>query len=467
MSSQTGNTIAPESIPGPPVGMFGRLFGSVPAVLVLASLAGVAYWGHQTEWKFTHRHDTENAETIPEPAGLAVVRRHLAGPESSPLPGITGEVSIEFQSAEAVEKAGIDIAPVWRTAMTEDIGASGEVMFDSTLVARLSPRASGTAWWVAKTAGDTVRAGETLALIDAADVGKAKAEFQQALVQARLKRQALANLGTAQGVVPARQRREAEAALREAETRLLAAEQALTNLGIPARATEFDNLTLEQVVRRMRTLGVNDLPGTTESGNFTANLLPARSPIEGVVLTSDVVAGEVVDAGKVLFVVVDPRRLSLTLHIGLDSIVKVKMGQPVEFRPDGTSDLFKGQVTWVGTAADETTRTIPVRVELANEAGKLRASTLGKGRILLRTDPKATVVPREAVRMFRGVPVVFARHPDYLKSDGPKSFEARPVRVGATDNQNAEILSGLRTGEVVATKGAEVLLDNLSRVAPK
>lgn len=467
MSSQNSETIAPGPVPGHPIGLLGRLLNAVPMVLVVASLAGLAYWGHQTEWTFTDRHSSKDAETIPEPAGLAVVRRHPAGQASSPLPGIPEGASIEFQSAEAVEKAGIDIAPVWRTAMTEDIGASGEVMFDSTLVARLSPRASGTAWWVAKTAGDAVRVGETLALIDAADVGKAKADFQQALVQARLKRQALANLGTAQGVVPARQRREAEAALREAETRLLAGEQALTNLGIPARATDFDNQSLELVVRRMRTMGINDLPGAANAGTMTANLLPARSPIDGVVLTSDVVAGEVVDTGKVLFVVVDPRRLSLTLHVGLDSIGKVRIGQPVEFRPDGTLDLFKGQVTWVGTAADETTRTIPVRAELANKAGKLRASTLGKGRILLRTDPNALVVPREAIRVFRGITVVFARHPDFLSPDGPKSFVARPVRIGATDNQNAEILSGLRTGEVVATKGAELLLDNLSRVSPK
>ena len=42
--------------------------------------------------------------------------------------------------------------------------------------------------------GDKVKKGEILALVDAADVGRAKAEFQQALVNLDLKTQTLAKL---------------------------------------------------------------------------------------------------------------------------------------------------------------------------------------------------------------------------------------------------------------------------------
>src|SRR5581483_8373863 len=171
----------------------------------------------------------------------------------------------------AVDKAGIDIAPVWQTAMAEEVTASGEVLFDPSLVARLSPRAPGTAWWVAKTAGDPVKAGEVLGLIDAADVGRAKAEFQQALVQLRLKRQALANLSPAREVIAERQRREVEAAVKDAEVRLLGAEQALTNLGLPVRSADFDKLPLDEVVRQMRLIGVSDLVSGLDVKGMTAN----------------------------------------------------------------------------------------------------------------------------------------------------------------------------------------------------
>jgi hypothetical protein len=58
---------------------------------------------------------------------------------------------------------------------------------------------------------------------------------------------------------------------------------------------------------------------------------------------------------------------------------------------------------------------------------------------------------------------VFVRHPDYLKPHGPKTFHARPVRVGAKDAENTEVAAGLEAGEVVATKGSELLLDQLTR----
>jgi cobalt-zinc-cadmium efflux system membrane fusion protein len=65
--------------------------------------------------------------------------------------------------------------------------------------------------------------------------------------------------------------------------------------------------------------------------------------------------------------------------------------------------------------------------------------------------------------MFRGAPVVFVRHPDYLKRSGPKAFTARPVRVGAKDIENTEILAGLKRDDVVATKGSGLLLNELTR----
>src|SRR5438309_1141516 len=89
---------------------------------------------------------------------------------------------------------------------------------------RLTTGAARTAWSVPKQVGDVVRRGDVLALVDAAEVGRAKAEFQQALVQAALKGTTLDSLRESAAVVAGRQLREAEAALREAQIRLLTAE---------------------------------------------------------------------------------------------------------------------------------------------------------------------------------------------------------------------------------------------------
>jgi cobalt-zinc-cadmium efflux system membrane fusion protein len=314
-----------------------------------------------------------------------------------------------------------------------------------------------------KKAGDPVAAGEVLALIDTAYAGKAKADFQQSLAQVRLREKTLADRRAAAKVLSTQSVREAEADLAEAETHLLAATQALANLDLTVNAADYRDLSLEAVVARMRLLGVPpDIPNL-DPKTATANLIPVRAPFAGVILSTDAVAGETVEPGRPLFVVADPRRVWVTLHLRAGDAGRVAVGQTVRFRTDGSTEEFGGQVEWVGLAAEGIMRTVPVRVTLPNDAGRLRAGTLGQGRVVLRREMKAMLVPNDAVQVFRGTHVVFVRDPNYMKPDGPKEFRARPVRVGTKDAENTEILSGLQTGEIVATKGSDLLLTELTR----
>jgi cobalt-zinc-cadmium efflux system membrane fusion protein len=439
------------------------LVGLLPTALVLAGLAGAAIWGHATGWDFTGRKPDAGHPVATGDGPRPVVRVEPAGPASAPdlpLPG--RNVRVEFDSAAEVEQLGIGITPVWTAGLTEQVTAAGEVQFDPARVARLPARVGGVTRRVFKTIGDPVRAGEVIALVESPEVGKAKAEFQQALVQVRLRERTRDDLIGAKTATSPAAIREAEAALKEAEVRLIAAAQALTNLGLPVQPADYRGLAPAEVVRRMRLLGVEDAAGL-DPADMTANLLPVRTPFAGVVLTADVVAGEVVEAGKALFVVVDPSRVWVTLHVGPEDARRAAVGQKMFFRPDGDPREHQAAVVWVGTAADETTRTVPVRAEADNTTGAMRASALGRGRVVFREVPKAVVVPHESVQLFHGRTVVFVRDPDFLKPGGPKAFHVRVVRTGGKDDRNTEILAGLAQGEIVATKGSDVLLGELMR----
>ena len=450
------------------VGVLHRLARMIPTALVLAGLGAAAVWGHATGWDFTGgKSEAGGPVTAQTEEPRPVVRIESAGAGAAhdlPLPGRT--IRMEFGSAAEVEKAGIGITPVWPTPLTEQVTAGGEVRFDPARVTRLPARAGGVAHRVLKAVGDPVRAGEVIALIESAEVGRAKAEFQQALVQVRFRGQERDDLVRAKVAASLAQVREAEAALKEVEVRLLAAAQSLTNLGLPVQPADYRGLAPSEVARRMRLLAVEDRAADPELVNVTANLLPVRAPFDGTVLTADVVTGEVVEAGRVLFGVVDPSRVWVTLHVGPEDARRVAAGQKAFFRPDGSAREHPATVVWVGTAADETTRTVPVRAEADNAAGALRASTLGRGRVVLREEPKAVVVPHAAVHPFRGGAVVFVRDPDFLKPTGPKAFHARGVKTGGKDERNVEILAGLSPGEIVATKGSGLLLGELTRSLP-
>jgi membrane fusion protein, heavy metal efflux system len=494
-----------------------RIGRALPTLLIVVALAGLAYWGHVTDWKMPRlsvlRGETPAKEPdwCPEhgvPESLCVeckpelLPRHkvayckvhgvaecpLDHPEIAQVKGQpqlpaydvlaalhflqrpennsrcnSHERRIQFSTAAAADKAGIEIDLVQERPMAEYVEAHGDVAYDQTRVARLSARVPGTVWRVDKKVGDPVRAGEILALVDAAEVGRAKAEFLQAVAQQRLRTKNLETLRAtaASGALPERTLREAETTLSESRIRVRGAQQGLVNLGLPVIG-DWVALADDRLAAYVQFLG---LPAAVaeqfDPTRTTANLLPLAAPLDGVVVAREAVAGEVVDPTRTLFVVADPSRMWLTLHVRLEDAQHLALGQPVHFRPDGSSAEVAGRVSWVSTAADEKTRTVKVRAELANPEGRLRANTFGQGRVVLRAEPRAIVVPREAVHsdgdVVAACQIVFVRDRHYLEEAAPKVYHVRKVRTGARDERYVEVLAGLLPGEVVATRGSAVL----------
>jgi cobalt-zinc-cadmium efflux system membrane fusion protein len=487
----------------------------VPTLLVLGALGGLAAWGHHTGWKvpkfsamvghapapeegWCEAHNVPEAECVecnpnllPRGKVPPYCKKHgvpecpLDHPEIAQVTGRPQfprydvlaalalldrpennskcklhERRIQFASAAAADKAGVDVDVVREAPMTEFVAASGEVGYDQTRLARLSSRVPGTVWRVDRQVGDPVREGDLLALVDAAEVGKAKAEFLQALAHGRLRAATLERLQAVErsGAVPEHSIREAEMAASEARIRIRAAQQALVNLGMALDADDLKGLSEAGLADHVQFLGLpRPLAERLDPKRTTANLLPIAAPFDGVVVGREVVAGEVVDAAKVLFVIADPRRVWLTLNVRQEDARRLKLGQPVRFHPDGDAEEAAGKVAWISTAVDEKTRTVKVRADLENPDGRLRAGAFGPGRVVLRSEPYAVVVPKEAVHSDGDCQVVFVRDKDYLKEGAPKVFHVRKVRPGARDEQHVEVLAGVLPGEVVAVKGSAVL----------
>jgi cobalt-zinc-cadmium efflux system membrane fusion protein len=309
--------------------------------------------------------------------------------------------------------------------------------------------------------GDRVKKGDILALVDAADVGRAKSEFIRAISQLRVKQANLERLRPLAGnVIPGQQFLEVQAEAEEARIQMHRAQQALVNLGLPVNAEEFAGADTEEIARRMQTLGLpEDIISGIDAPARTSNLLPLRSPLDGVIINRAAVEGEVVATNSPLFDVTDTSRLWLNLNVRQEDAKYVKHGQTVLFRASdsGNEPDDKGTVSWISTGADDITRTVKVRVDLPNADGRLRANTFGTGRIVLRDEPKAIVVPNDAIHWDGTCSVVFVRDKDFFKPDAPKVFHVRSVRTGVKDGAMTEIVAGLLPGEVIASKNSVVL----------
>jgi multidrug efflux pump subunit AcrA (membrane-fusion protein) len=366
---------------------------------------------------------------------------------------------IQFASVEAVKQAGVDVEPVDRQAVGEWIGGNGEITYDETRFANLSARAAGSIWHVEKNVGERVRAGDVLAVVDAVVIGQAKSELVDALVQESLQQKTLERLRGLGQAVAGKQVLEAETAFEKAHVAVLKAQQTFANLGIPVDLDALQGLPNDQKIARLRHQGLEGAisPALLKQVT-TANLLPIRSPMDGVIVDRRVVAGEVVDTSAILFRIADTSRMWLNLSVPLEDARKLSLGLPVRFQPDGGQEEQTGTLSWISTAADKQSRMIKMRAELPNPGGLLRDETFGAGRIILREEPEAIVVPNGAVHWEGCCHVVFVRDKHYFDSpDSFKLFHVRSVRLGVKNGGFTEIIAGVLPGEVIATKGSDVL----------
>lgn len=84
------------------------------------------------------------------------------------------------------------------------------------------------------------------------------------------------------------------------------------------------------------------------------------------------------------------------------------------------------------------------RAVLRNSDGLWRPGSAVKARVTVAQQPAAMVVPVGALQRFRDWDVVFVRVGDV--------YEVRPVKLGARDAQQVQVLSGLAVGDAVVVE---------------
>jgi cobalt-zinc-cadmium efflux system membrane fusion protein len=384
--------------------------------------------------------------------------------ENNPVDSLHSK-RVQFATIDSVTKSGVDVDVVNESPITEMITANGELIFDPNRVALLSSKVPGTVAVVLKNIGDRVKKGDILALIDASQVGQLKSEILKNIVQIQLQKDNVARLTplAATDAVTKREIFEAETLLQEAEIALLSTRQFLANLGfvLPEIKNEVDPKIF---AAKLQFLGIPDdivakLPPLSRSGN----LLPIFAPFDGEIVSSDIVLGTFVDTAKSLFTVSDPSKLWIMLNVRQEDAQYIKEGLQVRFLSDNDNQKTNGVISWISPSVDMKSRTLKVRAEVENKNGRLRDKTFGIGNIVLREEPNALVVPQEAVQSTADAQYIFIRDKNYFKPDAPKIFHVRQVRLGAKNGKNIEILAGALAGEVVVTKGSNVLLSHLLR----
>jgi cobalt-zinc-cadmium efflux system membrane fusion protein len=338
-------------------------------------------------------------------------------------------LKIRLPSTASESKARIVAANPRLGPARTSVDALGQLGLDMDRLAHITPLADGVVRRVSAELGQKVRRGEVLAELSSSRIAEAKAELLMALADETVSSEALSRERELfdGGMSSERDLQDAEARQTTALAGRRAAEQLLLDLGLDRQALE--RAVAEQEV---------------------GSALPLTAPFNGTVIERDAVIGDLVTVGERMFTVADLSTLWVSLAVSEGDVASLRVGQPVEIRSPSLGRELDGEITWISSRLNESTRMAEVRAEVPNLDESLRAGMYVDASIIVGEGSTSLFVPRDTVYHFEGEAFVFVR----LESD---LYELRRVQTGAASGDLAAVTAGLSEEDLVAVEQSYLL----------
>ena len=171
-----------------------------------------------------------------------------------------------------------------------------------------------------------------------------------------------------------------------------------------------------------------------------------RAPFAGIVTDVKVSPREHVDAGRELFTLVSIVPIKVKARVLESEIGKMKVGREVDVRFAAYPDrVFKGTVEAVSPVVNAEDKTCAVHIAVGNPAEEIKPGMHAEVEIAAEIYRERLVVPQEAILVRAGRKLVF------VVEEGLAKW--RYVEIGVENERLAEILDGVKEGELVITEG--------------
>ena len=313
--------------------------------------------------------------------------------------GTPGEAPGVTINPAAMQNLGIRVVAAQMGSLAATLNVTGSIDFNQRDVAIIQARSGGfVARVYGHAPGDVVRAGAPIADVQLPEWGGAQTEFLS-----------VRRLGRADLTAAARQ--------------------------------------------RLRLLGMSDGQiSSIERSGRTTGTITITAPISGVIQTLDARAGVTLATGQTLAQVTGLGTVWLNAAVPEAQAGRVRIGQSASATLAAfPGETFGGRILAVLPTAQVDSRTLTVRIELANRGGRLRPGMFAQV-ALGETESPALLVPSEAVIRTGTRTLV-------MLVTGNGRFQPAEVRAGRESGGQTEILEGLAAGEKVVASG-QFLLDS-------
>lgn len=355
-----------------------------------------------------------------------------------PSPGMEHHDEVIKLTEPQIEAGKFAVAEVREGELKKRIRVPGSITPSGDRIGRVAVRLLGTVVELRKRLGDSVQAGEVVAVIESREVADAKSEYLAARLVFDLQQTLFSRSKRLfeNKILSENDFLRARTTFEDARVKIETARQKLFAL----------SLTAEQI---------EELP---QQPVETLRLQELRAPIAGRVAERRVEIGSLVGREgqeSELYVIVDLAELWVDLAVPPTELPNIREGQKITVSAGSISS--PATIMFVGPLLDKDTRSARVVASIDNAAGKWRPGAFVSAEIPLDETLAALAVPLTAIQWLKDEPVVFVRTAE--------GFEARKVGLGQRDTRVAEITKGLTTGEQVATLNTFTLKAELGKAA--
>jgi Cu(I)/Ag(I) efflux system membrane fusion protein len=325
-----------------------------------------------------------------------------------------------------VQKLGVRVEAAAMRDLTRPVRAAGRVEVDERRVFAVAPKFEG---WIERlhvnTTGQPVARGQALFEVYSPELVSAQREYQ---VAAR----GIEQLAGATG--------EAQASMRQVAASAL------------ARLRNWD-ISAEQI-ERLKAGG---------SGDNVRRTLTYRAPAAGVILEKKAVQGMRFMPGEALYQIADVATVWVLADVFERDIGALRVGQAAQVSIDAfPGRRFAGKLDYIYPTLNAQTRTVPVRIVLANPRGELRPAMYANVELKVGAGASGTAgaavlaVPVSAV-------IDGGSQQRVIVQLAAGRFEPRAVKLGLRGDDYVEVKEGIREGEQVVV-AANFLIDSESNL---
>ena len=194
------------------------------------------------------------------------------------------------------------------------------------------------------------------------------------------------------------------------------------------------------------------------------NNYTVTSPISGTIIEKNAKAGDALTAGADLCTIYDLSYLVMVINVDELQVSNVSVGQSVQVTADAVPDkTYTGTVTRVSMKGSSNggTTTYPVTVRIDETEG-LRPGMNANAEIVIAEAGNALAVPNAAI-VRGGYVLVTKDSPSAANADpdmtAPEGYVYVPVKIGVSDDDYTQIISGVTGNDTVAYDPSSVSTD--------